>query len=112
MVPPHCHLPGPPQTIWEPSAGRQPSHLCAHHQKERNSGPCTSGLEIHPRRQLTAGLGGGVRLRVEVCVREHMCAGFTAGSHGPTRRPPSLWPLSLPWVPHPAGVCRGGGQID
>ena len=36
---PKCHtleeIAGPPQTSWEPSAGRQPSHLCAHHQEER-----------------------------------------------------------------------------
>lgn len=60
---PKCHrledADGPPQTIWERSAGRQPSHLCAHHQEERNSGPCASGLEVHPRRQLTAGLRVG-----------------------------------------------------
>lgn len=74
----------------------------------REQSPLCLGVGNPPQTPADGGVGG-VRLRVEVCVREHTCAGFTAGSQGPTRRPPSQRPLSLPWAPHPAGVYRGWG---
>lgn len=85
--------------------------------RRREQSPLCLGVG-NPPQTPADGRVGGVRLRVEVCVREHVCAGTDVcrvhcrlpGSHQEAALPR---PLSLPRVPHLAGACQGWGvQID